>query len=360
MSAMAEGAERPDGTPSRPAESEEREPLLVVRGLRVAFPAGKDRLWAVRGLDLEIRHGERLGVVGESGAGKSVAALSILRLLPDARVEGEVRFDGVDLLGLSMRQLRAVRGRRISLIFQDPLSALNPVMTLGRQITEPLRVRGTSRREADERAIELLERVGLAHARRRLGDYPHQFSGGMRQRVMIAIALVAEPQLVIADEPTTALDVRVQAQVLDLLHELADERRVAVLLITHDLAVVAGFADRVLVMYAGRAAEVCTTEALFRASTHPYTWGLMGALPRLDGPLLERLPTIPGQPPSPARVPPGCPFHPRCGYVQDVCRAEVPELVVHPGDNHPSACHFAGSLPRPSFATSSGPGAEYP
>jgi oligopeptide/dipeptide ABC transporter ATP-binding protein len=350
MTAMPEQTEQPETAHTPTSGQPGAGPLLAVRGLRVAFGGEKDRIWAVRGLDLEIRQGERLGIVGESGAGKSVAALSILRLLPEAHVEGEVLFDGVDLVPLPMRQLRAVRGRRISLIFQDPLSSLNPVMTLGWQITETLRVRGISRREAEDRAVALLERVGLAHARRRLGDYPHQFSGGMRQRVMIAIALIAEPELVIADEPTTALDVRVQAQVLDLLQELAEERRVAVLLITHDLGVVAGFADRVLVMYAGRAVESCSTETLFRASTHPYTWGLLGSLPRIEGPLLARLPAIPGQPPTPGRIPPGCPFNPRCPHARDRCRDEAPDLIVHDTDDHPSACLFAGSLPRPSFA----------
>jgi oligopeptide/dipeptide ABC transporter ATP-binding protein len=331
---------------SPPAET----PVLAVRGLRTTFSTRRGEIRAVDGLDFEIGHGERVGIVGESGSGKSVTAYSILGLLRDARIEGRIEFDGRNLLDASARELRAIRGARIALIFQDPLSSLNPVMKIGDQITEPLRVRGVSRREARRRAVELLERVGLANAGRRLDDYPHQFSGGMRQRVMIAIALVTDPDLIIADEPTTALDVRVQAQVLDLLQELADERRVAVLLITHDLGIVAGFADRVIVMYAGRAVETGTTAKLFGRATHPYTLGLLGSLPRIEGPLLPRLAAIGGHPPSPARIPPGCPFHPRCAYAQDVCRVEVPGLVVHPPDDHPSACHFAGTFAAAALA----------
>jgi oligopeptide/dipeptide ABC transporter ATP-binding protein len=325
-------------------------PVLAVRGLRATFRTRRGEIRAVDGLDFEIAHGERVGIVGESGSGKSVTAFSILGLLRDAHIEGEIGFEGRNLVRASKRELRSIRGDRIALIFQDPLSSLNPVMKIGDQITEPLRVRGVSRREARRRSIELLERVGLTNASRRLDEYPHQFSGGMRQRVMIAIALISDPDLVIADEPTTALDVRVQAQVLDLLQELADERRAAVLLITHDLGIIAGFADRVIVMYAGRAVETCATAKLFSGATHPYTWGLMGSLPRIEGPVLTRLAAIGGHPPTPSRIPPGCPFHPRCPYLQSVCRTDVPELTVHPEDDHPSACHFAGTLERHDLA----------
>jgi oligopeptide/dipeptide ABC transporter ATP-binding protein len=331
-------------------ESAPESPLLAVRDLKATFHTRHGEIRAVDGLSFEIAYGERVGIVGESGSGKSVTAYSILGLLRDARIEGEIGFEGRDLVSASRRELRSIRGDRIALIFQDPLSSLNPVMKIGDQITEPLEVRGVSRREARRRAAELLERVGLTNASRRLDEYPHQFSGGMRQRVMIAIALISNPDLIIADEPTTALDVRVQAQVLDLLQELAAERRVAVLLITHDLGIVAGFADRVIVMYAGRAVETCATAKLFSGATHPYTWGLMGSLPRIEGPVLTRLPAIGGQPPSPTRIPTGCPFHPRCPYAQDVCRTDVPELTVHPRDDHPSACHFAGALDRGNLA----------
>jgi oligopeptide/dipeptide ABC transporter ATP-binding protein len=323
--------------------------VLEVHGLRVTFGEGAGAVRAVTGLDLEVTPGERVGIVGESGSGKSVAALAMLGLVRGARVEGEVRIGGQEMVRAPERARRAVRGRRAALVFQDALASLNPVMRVGDQIVEPLRTRGVGRAEARRRAVALLERVGVEDAGRRLGDYPHQFSGGMRQRVMLAIALIGEPDLVIADEPTTALDVRVQAQVLDLLRELAEERGTAVLLITHDLAIVAGFADRVVVMYAGRAVETCATERLFGEATHPYTWGLLGSLPRLDGPLEARLPTIGGQPPSPAAIPPGCPFHPRCRYRQEVCERDVPALVERPGSGHESACHFAGSLPRPAW-----------
>ena len=323
--------------------------LLSVRNLRVSFPTPDGPVVAVDSLDLEMKRGERVGLVGESGSGKSVTALATLGLLRGARVEGQVWYEGRELLSASGAVRRRVRGAGIGLIFQDPLSSLNPIMTVGDQIAEALTIRGTSRREAVQRSVELLSRVGIRNAGRRLRDYPHQFSGGMRQRAMIAIALAANPALLIADEPTTALDVIVQAQVLELLEELAAERHMALLLITHDLGIVAGNTDRVMVMYAGRVVEESPVDQFFYGSTMPYTWGLLGSLPRLDRPPVQSLPIIGGQPPSPLRRPAGCAFHPRCVYAKEVCKQEVPELAVHERDDHRSACHFAGSLPRPDF-----------
>jgi oligopeptide/dipeptide ABC transporter ATP-binding protein len=323
--------------------------LLSVRNLRVSFPTPDGPVVAVDGLDLDVKRGDRVGLVGESGSGKSVTALAILGLLRGARVEGQVWYEGRELLSASGAVRRRVRGAGIGLIFQDPLSSLNPIMTVGDQIAEALTIRGASRKEALQRSVELLSRVGIRNAGRRLRDYPHQFSGGMRQRAMIAIALAANPALLIADEPTTALDVIVQAQVLELLEELAAERHMALLLITHDLGIVAGNTDRVVVMYAGRAVEESPVDQFFYGSTMPYTWGLLGSLPRLDRPPVQSLPIIGGQPPSPLRRPAGCAFHPRCVYAKEVCQQEVPELTVHERDDHRSACHFAGSLPRPDF-----------
>jgi oligopeptide/dipeptide ABC transporter ATP-binding protein len=264
-------------------------------------------------------------------------------------VGGSISFDGKDLRSAGGRGLRRVRGSGIALVFQDPLSSLNPVMRVGDQIAESLRIRGATRSAAHRTTLHLLDRVGIPDAASRLTDYPHQFSGGMRQRVVIAIALAAQPDLLIADEPTTALDVLVQAQVLGLLEELSRERRMALLLITHDLSVVAGHTDRVVVMYAGRVVEEDSTDEFFYASTMPYSWGLIGSVPRLDQQPVPVLPTILGQPPTPGATPRGCVFHPRCAYVQEICRREAPLPVVHPGDDHPSACHFAGQLKRPDF-----------
>jgi oligopeptide/dipeptide ABC transporter ATP-binding protein len=290
-----------------------------------------------------------VGIVGESGSGKSVTARAILRLLDNAEIRGRIWFDGIDLLAAPSRVVQGVRGAKIGLVLQDPLSALNPSMTIGAQVTETLTIRGVSRAAARRRAVELLGRVGFAHASARLDDYPHQFSGGMRQRVLIAAATIADPKLLIADEPTTALDVRTQAQVLDLLQELAEERRMAIILISHDMAVVAGFTQRVLVLYAGRCVEESTTDYLFYEATHPYTWGLLGSIPAMDREPPLRLSTIRGQPPSPFAVPAGCSFHPRCPYAETICREEVPALAVRHGARYPSACHFAGSISRPSY-----------
>jgi len=322
-------------------------PLLSLRRLSVTFQTPAGALLAVNRIDLDMLDGERVAIVGESGSGKTATAMSILGLIPHACVEGEILYRGRDLLSVGASERRAVRGAGISLILQDPLSSLNPSMSVGDQITEPIRIRGVSSRVARERAVDLLGRVGIAHASRRLGDFPHQFSGGMRQRVMIAIALIAEPRLLIADEPTSALDARVQGQVLDLLDDLARERQMAVLLITHDLGIVAGFADRVVVMYAGKAVEEASTDGLFHHPIHPYTWGLLGSLPRVDTARAVRLRAIPGQPPSPASLPSGCAFHPRCEFAQDRCSVEVPAFVVRSAGANCSACHFAGHIDRP-------------
>jgi oligopeptide/dipeptide ABC transporter ATP-binding protein len=322
-------------------------PLLSIRGLRITFQTEDGPVLAVNGLDLDVGVGQRVGLVGESGSGKTATAMSILGLHTRARIEGEIRFAGTDLLRVSSRQLRDFRGTRIGLIMQDSLSSLNPSMSVGDQITEPMIVRGMPKADARRRAEELLESVGIANAHARFRDYPHQFSGGMRQRVMIAIALSGEPELLIADEPTSALDVRVQGQFLDLLDTLTRDREMAVLLISHDMGVVAGFVDRTIVMYAGRAIEEHSTDGLFKEATHPYTWGLLGSVPRLDAVEDSRLVAIRGQPPAITAVPPGCPFHPRCDHAQDLCAIEVPRLMVHPNDDHPCACHFAGDLPRP-------------
>jgi oligopeptide/dipeptide ABC transporter ATP-binding protein len=327
------------GVPASVAERDSRPPLLELRDLTLQFNARHGLVRALNGVNLTVRAGERVGIVGESGSGKSVTALSVLRLVRGARVSGEIRFQGENLLALPEARMRAIRGKEIGYIFQDPLSALNPVRMIGDQISEVLRLRGVKKAEARRRTLDMLQRVGIKDAARRIDDYPHQFSGGMRQRVMIAMALVGEPKLVLADEPTTALDVRVQAQVLDLLWDLAVERELAVVLITHDLGIVAGFAERVVVLYAGQVMEQCPTDELFRGSINPYTLGLLHSLPRVDGEVPEKLTTIGGTPPSPSALPPGCPFHPRCRYVIDVCREKRPALLTPPNGTHLSACH---------------------
>ncbi|HEY0247356.1 MAG TPA: ABC transporter ATP-binding protein [Gryllotalpicola sp.] len=258
-------------------------PLLAIEGLRIAYPGpGAESVEVVHGIDVTLHRGRRLALVGESGSGKSVTARAVLQLDLDARLEGSIRLDGEELVGAPSRRIRAIRGRRVGLVFQDPLAALNPVMTIGWQIMQPLLIRGVGKREARRRGTELLERLGVHNASERFDDYPHQFSGGMRQRVVIAIAVIAEPELLIADEPTTALDVRVQAQVLELLDELAEERSMSVLLITHDLGIVAGFADEVVVMRQGEVVEHADVDTLFASPRHPYTRGLLGAVPRID------------------------------------------------------------------------------
>ncbi|MGI5163097.1 ABC transporter ATP-binding protein [Spirillospora sp. CA-253888] len=318
-------------------------PLLEVADLSVEFEVRGRRVRAVNGLSYTLEEGETLAILGESGSGKSVAAQAVLGILdsPPARVTGgSVRLRGEELLDLPEHRRRAYRGDRISMIFQDALSALNPVFTVGDQLGEMFRAhRGMRRREARERAVELMERVRIPSARQRLGEYPHRFSGGMRQRVMIAMALALEPDVLIADEPTTALDVTVQAQIMRLLADLQDELRTGLVLITHDLGVVAGIADRIVVMYAGAVAEQAPAADLYARPAHPYTAGLLASVPRVDrgG---GRISPIRGAPPDPAALPPGCPFHPRCPRAERVCGIEVPPLVeVAPG--HAAACHFA-------------------
>jgi oligopeptide transport system ATP-binding protein len=315
-------------------------PLLAVEDLRVHFWTGGGTVHAVNGISFDIGPGETLGIVGESGCGKSVTALALLGLLPRAgRVRsGSASFDGRDLLRLSQRALRRVRGRQIAMIFQDPMTSLNPVLTIGRQLREPLETHfGMNRRAASARAAELLDRVGIPNAEDRLSDYPHQFSGGMRQRAMIAMALACRPKLMIADEPTTALDVTIQAQILALLKDLVAEEQTALVLITHDLGVVAGMCERVNVMYAGMFMETGSAEQLFATPRHPYTLGLLQSVPRLDAARRSQLQPIEGAPRDMLSAPQACPFQPRCRYEVEQSRLEVPPLVeIEPG--HKVAC----------------------
>ncbi|WP_285698295.1 ABC transporter ATP-binding protein [Actinomadura sp. NBRC 104412] len=320
--------------------------LLEVDDLHVRFRVRDQDVRAVNGLSYTLDEGETVAILGESGSGKSVAAQAVMGILdtPPARItKGSVRLRGEELLGLPERRRRAYRGDRISMIFQDALTALNPVFTVGDQICEMFQVhRGMRRKEAKARAVELMERVRIPSARDRLGDHPHHFSGGMRQRIMIAMALALEPDVLIADEPTTALDVTVQAQIMRLLADLQDELRMGLVLITHDLGVVAGVADRIVVMYAGSVAEQAPARDLYARPAHPYTKGLLASVPRLDrgG---GRLVPIRGVPPNPAALPSGCPFRPRCPRVERVCAEERPGLVeVAPG--HAAACHFADEV----------------
>ncbi len=321
--------------------------LLSIEGLSIAFPISGRVTRVVRDLSFSIDRGEFVGLVGESGCGKSVTALAILRLVaePGEITAGRILLGGQDLLTLSEAALRRVRGARIGIVFQEPMTALNPVFTIGFQVVEAIRVhRKITRRAATERAAALLERVAIPAPGDRLNDYPHQLSGGQRQRVMIAMALAGEPELLIADEPTTALDVTVQAQILELLEDLRRDLGLAVLLITHDLAVVAEVCSRVVVMYAGRVVEEAPVEALFGSPAHPYTRGLLAAVPRL-GELPEggRLRTIPGRVPHPSEVPTGCAFHPRGGEVLPECAGRVPELYdIAAG--HQARCYLHGGL----------------
>ena len=316
------------------------EALLKVEDLEVRFGTARGTVHAVNGVSFEIAPGETLGIVGESGCGKSVTSLAILGILArNGRVTGgRAMFEGRDLLQLPDPELRKIRGKEIAMIFQDPMTSLNPVLTVGRQIREALETHfGTGRKEADTRAAELLDSVGIPSARARLKDYPHQFSGGMRQRAMIAMALACEPKLLIADEPTTALDVTIQAQILDVLRSLVEDRRTALLLITHDLGVVAGMCERVNVMYAGMIFETGSAEQVFARPRHPYTLGLLQSVPRLDAERKAALHPIEGQPPNMLRPPSMCPFAPRCRFEVPESRQEVPQLrELEPG--HEVAC----------------------
>ncbi|HLJ82140.1 MAG TPA: ABC transporter ATP-binding protein [Ktedonobacterales bacterium] len=314
--------------------------LLEVKDLKVQFRTREGPVHAVDGVSFYLDEGEALGIVGESGSGKSVTSLAIMQLLPTPPADikdGEIFFHDKDLLDSSEAEMRKIRGAEIAMIFQDPMTSLNPVLTVEQQITEPLRLHlGLNREEAHNRARELLEAVGIPDAERRLRSHPHQFSGGMRQRVMIAIALSCNPQLLIADEPTTALDVTVQAQILELIARLRRDFNTAVILITHDLGVVAGVTDRIAVMYAGKVAETASTEELFANPRHPYTLGLLGSIPSLDAQAEGVLQTIPGAPPDQLHPIEGCPFQPRCPFVLPKCREYPPTATV--GPNHRSNC----------------------
>jgi oligopeptide/dipeptide ABC transporter ATP-binding protein len=314
--------------------------LLEVTDLHVSFPTSDGVVRAVRGVSFGVEAGQTLGIVGESGSGKTVLTQTLLGLTPGAEVTGSAMFEGSDLLQLTDEQLRHVRGARIAVIFQDPLTSLHPLYKIGWQIAEMIRAhdKSVSKKEAAQRSIELLSRVGIPRPETRVNDYPHQFSGGMRQRVMIAMALSLEPALIIADEPTTALDATVQAQILDLLLRLQHDSGTALIMITHDLGVVADIADEVMVMYAGRAAEKAPKRDVFYAPHHPYTKGLLESIPSSSA-AGERLRPIAGSPPSLINLPDGCKFHPRCGYVFDRCLQEEP--VLHPvaeSGAHTSAC----------------------
>jgi oligopeptide/dipeptide ABC transporter ATP-binding protein len=316
-------------------------PLLSVRDLNVRFVTRKSTVRAVNGISFDLDPGDTLGIVGESGCGKSVSSLAMLGILPKAgRVTaGKVEFDGVDLLKLPGSQLRQVRGKEIAMIFQDPMTSLNPVLTVGRQITEALRKHlDMDKDEATDHAVTLLDRVGIPAARERVGDYPHQFSGGMRQRVMIAMAISCRPKILIADEPTTALDVTIQAQILEVLKQLVAEENMALILITHDLGVVAGTCERTNVMYAGRFVESAPTKKLFERPRHPYTLGLLKSVPRLDAARKERLEPISGTPLSMTKDIEGCAFAPRCIYATDESRTKTPELRRIDSDDHFVAC----------------------
>jgi oligopeptide transport system ATP-binding protein len=325
-------------------------PLLSVRELRTWFHTEDGVVKAVDGVSFDIARGQVLAVVGESGSGKSVTAMTLLGLIPSppGRIEsGQVLWKGRDLVGLSENELRHVRGGEIAVVFQDPMSSLNPVHTVGRQIAEMVRLHtAMSKKQAWERAIDMMELVGIPQARRRAGSYPHEFSGGMRQRVMIAMALSCEPDLLIADEPTTALDVTIQAQVLEVLQEMKERTGTAILLITHDLGVVAGMADEVLVVYAGKAVEQGNAPDIFYRSRHPYTLGLLASLPRVDeADSGTRLRPINGTPPSLIHVPPGCSFHPRCPFSRpERCAVDEPRLSGREGASHRAACHFADEV----------------
>jgi peptide/nickel transport system ATP-binding protein/oligopeptide transport system ATP-binding protein len=318
------------------------EPLLEVRDLRVSFRTEDGVVQAVDDVSLSLWPGETLGIVGESGSGKSVTMMTVMRLItdPNARFAGQVLYKGRDLMQLDQAQVRQIRGAGIAMIFQDPMTSLNPVYKVGRQIAEQMRAHERiSAQAARARAVELLTAVGIPRAAQRVDDYPHQFSGGMRQRVMIAMALSCNPDVLIADEPTTALDVTIQAQILRLIARLKDEFGTAVVLITHDMGVVAETADRVAVMYAGRIVEQGSQRDVFYDAQHPYTWGLLGSIARLDRPKPRRLTTIPGQPPSLLRLPAGCAFADRCRQRFDRC-AERPELAARIGNGHLDACHL--------------------
>jgi peptide/nickel transport system ATP-binding protein len=329
----------PDQTSNQTSNQTDAEPLLDVRNLSVKFRTRQGQVTAVDNLSFSIAPGQVLGVVGESGSGKSVTCLAVLRLLTDPGViiEGEVLFRGRDLLKLPDKELRSVRGREIAMIFQDPMTALTPVYTAGWHIAEQIRAHeDISKKAARARAIQLLDEVGIPNPDQRVDSYPHQFSGGMRQRVVIAMALACNPALLIADEPTTALDVTIQAQILDLMQRLRRDHGSSILLITHDMGVVSQIADDVLVMYGGRVSEFGSRREVFHHPAHPYTWGLLSSIPRTDRARTRRLAAIPGQPISPLNLPPGCRFAPRCHFAHDTCEQSPP--LVWRAPRHADAC----------------------
>lgn len=317
------------------------EPLLDVQNLEVRFNTLEGIVHAVNGVSFQVNKGETLGIVGESGCGKSVTVLSVMRLIPEPPGKisnGVVNYGGVDLLDVDKIRMQKIRGGEIAMVFQDPMTSLNPVLTIGRQISETLMLHlGIGKDEANSRTVELLTIVGIPEAADCLKDYPHQFSGGMRQRVMIAMALSCAPQILIADEPTTALDVTIQAQIVELTKQIQDELSMAVIWITHDLGVIAEIADRIIVMYAGFIVESTDVYQIFENPQHPYTLSLLKSLPRVDRSSHERLATIPGSPPDCVNMPPGCPFWPRCSFAIDRCSDENPALVSI-GVNHKAAC----------------------
>jgi len=320
--------------------------LLEIRGLRIAIPSREGELVAVSGLDLEVGRGDILGIVGESGSGKSLSMLAVMGLLPRGmQVSGSIRFAGEELIGRSPRQMRTVRGRRIAMIFQDPMTALNPVLTIGAQLAEALKIHqpALSRRERRRKAIELLELVAIPMPERRFEQYPQELSGGMRQRIVIAIAMANDPELLIADEPTTALDVTIQAQIVEILQRLQREKGLSIILITHDLGLVASLADRVSILYAGRVMERGAVEAIFHRSRHPYTAGLLAAIPSIEGGT-GRLVAIDGVQPSLAERGPACPFHPRCRFALPICAEREPPFTWS-DDRSMTACHRASDAP---------------
>ncbi|WP_230418188.1 ABC transporter ATP-binding protein [Catenulispora pinistramenti] len=322
------------------------ETVLSVKDLTVTFPSDDGPVQAVRGVSYDLHAGEVLGIVGESGSGKSVSSMAVMGLLPKtARTAGSVLFRGRELLGLSEKEMTGVRGRQIAMIFQDPMTSLNPVYKIGWQLAEAvLAHHDVTKAVARKRALELLEIVGIPSPDKRIDQYPHEFSGGMRQRVVIAIAMANDPDVIIADEPTTALDVTVQAQVLEALRAAQQETGAAMVLITHDLGVVAGQADRVLVMYAGKPVEIGPIDGIYYHPRMPYTVGLLGSLPRLDQRSQEKLTPIPGTPPSVVNLPPGCPFAPRCPLRTDICLQSEPALLPALGADHEAACHHSDQL----------------
>jgi peptide/nickel transport system ATP-binding protein len=321
------------------------DPVLVVEDLTVQFPTGEGLVKAVRGVNYQLRRGEVLGIVGESGSGKSVTSLAIMGLLPKtARVTGSIRFGGQDLLKSSEKELNRVRGRGIAMVFQDPMTSLNPVYSVGDQIAEAITAHQDLRKDvARQQAVDLLDLVRIPNPKQRAGEYPHQLSGGMRQRVVIAIAMANNPDVIIADEPTTALDVTVQAQILEALQAAQKETGAAMVLITHDLGVIAGQADRVQVMYAGKVVEAGTVDDIFYTPRMPYTLGLLGSLPRLDV-KTDRLTPIAGSPPATTNMPPGCPFSPRCPLATALCDEEEPVLEPGPNAAHLAACHYTDQV----------------